>query len=231
MGVNKLIDETGNVYGKLTVVERTKVNGQTTWLCNCSCGGVTYAQGGRLRKGDRTSCGCAISEREKKLGKMGIITGESESREGRIHSKMLERCYTKDSPSYDYYGAIGITVCERWLGKHEGLLNFIEDMGRAPDGMWLERIDNSGNYCKENCKWETVSNQQFNRKRFSTNRTGVTGIKLTPQNTYEANIQCNGRRYFKNFKNFEDAVKWRTEKELELFGKNKPEHRKTNDTE
>ena len=57
----KAIDETGNRYGKLTVIKRVHPNGHHSgayWLCECDCGGRIVALGGNLRSGNTTSCGC-----------------------------------------------------------------------------------------------------------------------------------------------------------------------------
>lgn len=55
----KVIDETGNVYGKLTVIEQKKSrNGQARWRCQCECGKETDVAGGELRAGNSRSCGC-----------------------------------------------------------------------------------------------------------------------------------------------------------------------------
>jgi len=55
-----LIDEVGNVYSKLTVIERaanTK-EGQAQWLCRCECGNNSIVCGKSLRQGKTKSCGC-----------------------------------------------------------------------------------------------------------------------------------------------------------------------------
>lgn len=53
-------DETGNIYGRLTVLERaSNVPGEPArWLCGCTCGNRTIARGRDLRRGDTRSCGC-----------------------------------------------------------------------------------------------------------------------------------------------------------------------------
>ena len=54
----KLIDETGNRYGTLTVQSLTKdKNNRTAWLCKCDCGNEKIVRGPDLRKGRITSCG------------------------------------------------------------------------------------------------------------------------------------------------------------------------------
>lgn len=55
----KLIDETGNKYGKLTVLSLTKdKNNRTAWLCQCDCGNTKIVRGSDLRTGKIISCGC-----------------------------------------------------------------------------------------------------------------------------------------------------------------------------
>lgn len=76
---------------------------------------------------------------------------------------MLTRCNNPNVAYYKYYGGKGVSVCQRWSGNGSGFLNFIEDMGDRPEGMTLDRIDVSGNYCKENCRWATQEQQSTNR--------------------------------------------------------------------
>lgn len=60
----KAIDETGNRYGKLVVIERQNIpgEGRARWLCRCSCGNTTVVDGRSLRNGNTRSCGCLVSE-------------------------------------------------------------------------------------------------------------------------------------------------------------------------
>ena len=54
-----MIDETGNVYGELTVIKREGTKrGQAAWLCQCSCGNTVIVAGADLRRGNTKSCGC-----------------------------------------------------------------------------------------------------------------------------------------------------------------------------
>lgn len=85
--------------------------------------------------------------------------GMSETKLYRAWASMLSRCYNSKTINYKYYGGRGIKVCEEWH-KFE---NFYKDMGDRPDGCTLDRIENSGNYCKENCRWAKIITQRRNR--------------------------------------------------------------------
>ncbi len=78
----------------------------------------------------------------------------------RVWSGMLDRCRNPNGKDYQRYGARGIRVCESWY-RFE---NFLRDMGAPPSGLMLERKDNGGNYCKENCVWATAKTQARNRR-------------------------------------------------------------------
>lgn len=62
-----LIDLTGKRFGKLVVLKRDedyyyknkeKIIASPRWLCQCDCGNIIVAQGGNLRSGNTTNCGC-----------------------------------------------------------------------------------------------------------------------------------------------------------------------------
>lgn len=73
---------------------------------------------------------------------------------------MKSRCNNKGCTHYERYGGRGITYEKSWNDFNK----FLEDMGPKLDPkMELDRIDNDGNYCKENCRWSTRKEQTRNR--------------------------------------------------------------------
>lgn len=81
-----------------------------------------------------------------------------------VWQNMKRRCANQKAHDYPIYGAKGIRVCKEWI---DSFATFLADMGEAPPGMMIDRIDNSVGYCKENCRWATPRQQARNR---STNR-------------------------------------------------------------
>lgn len=151
-------DMTGARFGLLTVVRRgaNLKCGTARWHCVCDCGQERLVEGTGLRAGRNKSCGCAsprfTSERAATHGMAGTRTY-------RIWLGMLARCSSQSQgKTRSLYFDKGIRVCERWAIFE----NFLEDMGEAPDGLSIDRIDGDLGYQPGNCRWATAKQQANN---------------------------------------------------------------------
>ena len=157
--MSKFINLTGLRFGRLTILKRenNSPSGQPMWLCLCECGKKKIIQGYHIRSGNTRSCGCL----QKEIASM-IKTqhGYGKTKIYKVWTIMIQRCVNTNNKEYHNYGKRNIRVCARW----RKFKNFLEDMGEAPVGYQIDRIDNNGNYCLENCHWVTPKQNSQNKR-------------------------------------------------------------------
>ena len=157
-----LIDLTGKKFGRLMVLKRVfppNTKNKAYWLCQCDCGNTIVCASRNLREGSTKSCGCLQREIAKERATVHGFSGEPLYH---VHNMMKQRCFNPNNKNFKDYGGRGIQVCKEWLDYAE-FRKWATENGYK-QGLSIERINNDGNYCPENCTWITLSEQQKNRR-------------------------------------------------------------------
>ena len=145
--------------------------------------------------------------------------GYTNTRLYRTWKKIKERCLKENNINFKNYGGRGISICNEWLNPTV-FINWALENGYN-DNLQIDRINNDGNYCPENCRFVTIQeNLGVGRKRNrKDNASGFCGVYKTTVNNnvyWVAKIKNERIGYFKTF---EEARKSRIKKEIELYGK------------
>lgn len=213
----------GKIYGYLSVIEDigTIVVGnkgakQRFVLAEClNCGsGEKKYNLNSLRQGKSTSCGCIGAHKRREAN---TTHNMSSTRQYVCWFHMISRCTNSTDTQWSNYGGRGITVCNKWLT----FIGFWDDMSETySKNLELDRIDNNAGYCKENCRWTDRSEQNYNKRMSSSNKTGKTGVSYCRRRCkYRAYITKDGKQMSLGyFKYLEDAVEYRKKAEIEIYG-------------
>lgn len=157
-------DFTNLRFGKLVAQRRVKNKwGRFSYECLCDCGNNCVVDGGKLKSGHSKSCGCLRKENKK-----NTTHGMSKNRFYIIYRGILSRCLDPKQPAFPSYGGRGI-VCE-WKTFEEFQDDMFETYKQhaALFGVTqttIDRINNDGNYSKDNCHWCSRKEQARNTRR------------------------------------------------------------------
>lgn len=164
--------EVGQRFGRLIVLELMSAAKRRQARVKCDCGNEKLVAAGNLTSGHTRSCGCLHSERMRE-----VHTKHGHRRDGVAPSPtyeawctMVRNCSNPVAKQWEYYGRLGVTVCERWLGE-EGYEHFVADLGERPsDDHVLSRRNKQRGFTPSNAYWAT---------RHETNRNKVNNTMYT----------------------------------------------------
>ena len=200
----KLVDRTGQRFGKLVVIEQAGRNElkKVLWKCKCDCGAEVIVVSGSLSTGNSTSCGCGIIKHGG-TGKGSYNTWRA----------MIRRCTNPQDKDYPKYGGKGVSVCAEWLDYTK----FAEDMGEPVGDETLDRINVYGNYEPSNCRWAGVKTQNRNTRLRVNSTTGFTGVSAVGKR-FLAKITVGKKSYYSSLCNtIEEAAAARKELERKYW--------------
>lgn len=167
----KHINIIGNKYNRWTVISYEGVDKKRNglWKCSCECGNIKIVRGYTLTGNTSKSCGCFNKEQN--------ITNKTRhgfSKRGEISNfymiffSLKGRCNNPNNKKYGDYGGRGIK--NEWHSfeefkddMHASYQKHISKFGK--DNTSLDRINNNGNYTKQNCQWSTWIQQANNRRK------------------------------------------------------------------
>ena len=136
------------------------------------CGNEFKAQVKHINRGATISCGCYKAS---ELSNRSKTHGLSNTRLNRIWSAIKARTSNTNYKCYRDYGGRGITICDEWKNDFTSFYTWAISNGYS-DELSIDRIDNDGNYCPENCRWVTQTMQCRNQRIQKNNTSGYKGV-------------------------------------------------------
>ena len=157
--------------GMMFATEKSK-NKARFGIYKCGfCGTKFKASTGNIKNSHTKSCGC---HKKRVIKEVNKTHGLRYTRLYSIWINIKRRTLNPKHKAYQDYGGRGITICEEWLDM-QNFYDWAMENGYS-DELSIDRIDNDGNYCPENCRWTTSIIQSRNRRVRKDNKSGYKGV-------------------------------------------------------
>lgn len=179
----KEVDISGKTFGRLTAIKLHHRNkrGVKYWEFLCSCGKKHIAAKNNATSGATKSCGCLKKEKVTSTEHIERcrIMGQATATHGRykginrkmrlesIYAGIIQRCTDKGCQKYKDYGGRGIK--NLWISVAAFKRDMEDDYNKhislhGRNNTEIDRTDNDGDYCKENCRWVTRETNANNKR-------------------------------------------------------------------
>lgn len=186
--MGKRLDLVGQQFERLTAISFAGLtkNGQTLWLCRCSCGAESHVKGTNLQSGNTRSCGCL---QRQIVSEKNTTHGASKLPEYQAWADAKRRCTNPNHEYFSHYGGRGIKFL------FNSFEQFYSHIGPRPHKkLSLDRIDNNGHYQIGNVHWAT-SKEQSNNRRNNVNLVYKGRTQNITDWARELGIHCDTIRY------------------------------------
>ena len=133
--------------------------------CRCDCGTTREVLSHDLITGKSVSCKCFNKEVNSR--NRTIHGGNRVGQRERLYSiwkSMKTRCCNPNTHSYAHYGGRGIRVCDEWASAYVPFRDWALSAG-YDSALEIDRRDNDGDYCPENCHWITRKANANNKQQ------------------------------------------------------------------
>ncbi len=149
----------------------------------------------KRKRGGTKSCGCYNKRRASETHK---THGLGYTRLYTTWSDIKSRTLNVKNHKYIDYGGRGITICDEWKDDFMPFYNWAMSNGYEENkGLSIDRINNDGNYCPENCRWTTKTIQQRNQRIYKNNKSGYKGVFFVKKtNKYTSYINVNNKKIY-----------------------------------
>ena len=197
-----LLEDLGMMYPTENSKERKRFG-----IYKCGfCGNNFKAITNDINRGDTKSCGCYMKRRSSETHKTHGLRNTGLYVTWRNIKDRTLNIKTRQFPDY---GGRGISICEGWENDFMTFYNWAMENGYEENkGLSIDRIDNDGKYCPENCRWTTGTIQSRNQRMPKNNTSGYKGVCFKKdKNKYVAQIGIKPKRiHLGSFKTAEDGA-------------------------